>query len=104
MTSFDFTLTDSDIELTRQFMIYTEEHGIKYFTSDDFRKAGLDRAFAHPETQIGTYFSKLAYNRVAVFVGELPSKVPSNNRRRNDLRYWDYARWRVLIKSRLVTV
>ena len=99
--SFDASLTQRDIELTTIFMMWLDEHGHIYFSSDLFREAHLDDGFSDPQHEIGTYFAKLKVNGVAVAVGEEPSAIASNNRRRVDLFRFDWARWRTILRSRL---
>lgn len=74
---FDFTLTQQDIDLTTEFMMWLTDRGHEYFTSDLFREAGLHECFADPQHQIGTYFSKLKANGIVVSVGEEPSEIES---------------------------
>ena len=98
---FDFSLTDNDIDLTRLFMMAAADAQAEYVSSDRFREWGLADGFEHPETQIGGFFAKLKANGVLVAVGEEPSVIEGNNRRRVDLFRFDWARWRSIIRSRL---
>lgn len=100
--SFDFSLTDEDIELTRRFMIELSMHAREYWSSDDFREFHLDVNFTDPQHMVGTYFAKLKVNGVAVPYGEVPSVIQSNNKRKVDLWKWDWVRWRNILKSRLL--
>jgi hypothetical protein len=100
---FDFNLTQLDIDITTEFMMLLGESGKEYFCSDDLRKFGLDSYFERPEKEIGTYFAKLKVNDVAQVVGEVPSEIGSNNKRKVDLFRWNWSRWRAIVKGRLVT-
>jgi hypothetical protein len=103
LASFDFTLTQGDIDLTTEFMMLLAEDAKEYFCSDDLRKYGLDSWFQHPEKEIGTYFAKLKVNEVASPVGEVPSEIESNNRRKVDLWRFNWPKWRSIVRSRLVS-
>lgn len=98
---FDFSLTQADIDLTTEFMIRLADDHHEYFSSDLFREYRLHERFNNPAKEIGAYFMRLKANGVTVPVGELPSEIPSNNKRKNDLFRWDWARWRSILKSRL---
>jgi hypothetical protein len=99
---FDFSLTQLDIELTTEFMMLLAEDCKEYFCSDDLRRYGLDSWFERPEREIGTYFSKLKANDVVQTVGEVPSAIGSNNRRKVDLLRWNWKRWNSIVHGRLV--
>lgn len=98
---FDFNLTQADIDLTTEFMMFVAEEYKEYFTSDDFRRYGLDKRFTDPQHEIGSYFAKLKANGVVVPVGEEPSEIERNNKRKVDLYRFDYAKWRIILRSRL---
>ncbi len=98
---FDFNLTQVDIDLTTEFMMCIADEGKEYFTSDDFRRYKLDKNFTDPQHEIGSYFAKLKANGVAVPVGEEPSEIERNNKRKVDLCRFDYAKWRAILRSRL---
>ncbi len=99
--SFDFSLTDQDIELTTMFMIELAADNKEYFSSDNFREHRLDLHFEDPTHMIGTYVAKLKANGVVVPYGELPSEILSNNKRKVDLWKFDWVRWRSILRSRL---
>ena len=99
MSRVDFTFTANDIELTTEFMMLLGD--AEYFNSDDFRRLGLHKRFSDPAHMIGGYFARLKANGVADPVGEIPSEIDSNNKRRVDLFRWNWQRWRYLIKTRL---
>jgi len=101
MSRFDFALSDSDIEATRKLMIHCADMGLEYFSSDDFREAGLDADMADPQHDIGSFFAKLKANGIAEPVGEIPSEIGSNNLRKVDLWRWCWERWRMIVHSRL---
>ncbi len=98
---FDPTLTQQDIELTTSFMIELAADNREYWSSDDFREYRLDLHFEDPAHEIGAFFARLKANGVAVPYGEVPSVIESNNRRKNDLFKFDWARWRSILRSRL---
>lgn len=102
MQRFDFSLTPEDIELTTRFMMLLADDHKEFWCSDDFRSYHLDDEIADKQHGIGCYFSKLKFNRVAVAVGELASEIDSNNRRKVDLFKFDWARWRSILRSRLI--
>jgi hypothetical protein len=98
---FDFSLTDADIDLTREFMMCMTDDGKEYFTTDDLRRHGLDRNFSDPAHEVGAFWAKLVANGVIVAVGEEPSVIGSNNKRKVDLCRFDWHRWRMILRSRL---
>jgi hypothetical protein len=83
-------------------MMSLGEDSKEFFSSDDLRKYGLDSWFSRPEREIGTYFAKLKANGVVNAVGEVPSELPGNNRRKVDLLRWNWGRWRSIVRGRLV--
>ena len=99
--SFDFNLTQTDIELTTEFMMRLADDHHEYFSSDDFRQYAFHFRFRDPAHDIGSYFAKLVANGIAEPLGELPSEVESNHKRKVDLFAWNWQRWRSIIKSRL---
>ena len=102
MTAFDFTLNQREIDLTTEFMMLLAEDAKEYFCSDDLRRYGLADRFERPDKEIGTYFAKLKANEVAQTVGEVPSSIDSNNRRKVDLFRWNWKRWRGIVHGQLV--
>ncbi len=98
---FDPTLTQDDINLTTLFMIELAADNKEYWCSDDFREYRLDLNFNDPQHQIGTFFAKLKANGVALAVGEEPSAIESNNKRKVDLFKFDWVRWRNILRNRL---
>lgn len=130
MQRFDFRLTQQDIDLTTEFMMYCNEHNLDDFTSDTFRLARLhvhcklaecvysmenpkrSKCFygkkrcihlqmQDPQHEIGAYFARLKANGVASPVDEVASGIESNNRRRVDVWRWNWSRWREIVHSRL---
>lgn len=126
--SFDWTLTQKDIDLTTQFMMLTNTK--EYVCSDDFRlhRLHLQCTLAEcvypwhnprhkrcnhngtlcrhvnmqdPQHEIGAYFAKLKANKVIVAVGEDVSRIASNNKRKVDLFRWNWPRWREIVHGRL---
>ena len=102
MGSFDFSLKQSEIDLTTEFMMALSDDDKEFFSSDDLRFYGLADRFENPGKEIGTYFAKLKANEVVESVGEVPSEIESNNRRKVDLLRWNWGKWRTIIRSRLV--
>ena len=100
-SSFDPTLTQQDIDLTTEFMMYLADKHIEFFCSDNFREGAFHFRMADPAHEIGAYFAKLVANGVAEPVGELPSEVPGNHKRKVDLYRWNWCKWRSILKSRL---
>jgi hypothetical protein len=98
---FDFTLTKEDMDLTTEFMMLLRADKKEYFNSDDFRGYNLDKQMSNPAHEIGTYFAKIKANGLAVPVGEIPSEIESNNKRKVDLYYWDWKVWKGLVHSTL---
>ena len=98
---FDFSLTDTDIERTTMFMMRLSEDHKEFWSSDDFRGYSLHEDMTAPDKEIGAYFAKLKANGVAVPVGEVPSEITSNNKRKVDLWRFDWERWRSIIHGRL---
>ena len=98
---FDFTLSKEDMDLTTEFMMVLGEDQKEYFNSDDFRAYGLHKQMNDPAHEIGTYFAKIKANGVAVPVGEIPSEIESNNKRKVDLYRWDWKVLSSLVRSNL---
>ena len=101
MSKFDFTLTEQDIELIRKLMMYCDAHQLEDFSSDTFRKAGLDAGMMDPAHEVGTFFAKLKWNQVAEPVAEVPSRIESNNQRKVDVWRFNWHRWRMIVHSRM---
>ena len=90
--TFNPNLTQLDKALTKAFMAsLQEEHSVHwskiYWTSDDFRRYGLDKYWSEKErkTAIGAYFARLKWHGHIVQAGEEASQIVSNNKRKNDL-------------------
>ena len=86
MTStFDFTWTLADTARLKELKSHLEGDCKDYFSSDLFRFYRLDRFMEHPEHEIGCWFAKAKYWGYIEAVGEIPSVIESNHRRKNDL-------------------
>lgn len=89
--TFNYTLTIKDKALTKAFRARLERDNKEYFTSDDFRKYGLDKLMSDPIHEVGSYFAKLKFHWIIRRVGEKPSGINSNHSRRVDLWEWGAA-------------
>jgi hypothetical protein len=78
----------ADLARTLEFQARLQEDNERYFGSDLFRAYNLHKHFDRPDKEIGLYFAKLKINGFVVVVGEVPSEVESNHRRKNDLLMW----------------
>ena len=86
--TFNPTLTLLDKALTKALMARLEADGKEYFGSENFREYKLDKLLGDPAHEIGAYFARLKWNGMIEAVGEIPSEIESNNRRRVDLFRW----------------
>ena len=99
--TFDFTLSQSDIARTLEFKARLIEDHKEYFNSDDFRYYNLARFYDDPAHEIGGLFAKLKANGFIKTVGELPSEIASNNKRKIDLFCWNGNHFESWLSSRL---
>lgn len=83
MQTFDFSLSLCEVARTREFFDRLDAENRTYFNSDLFREWQLDKYFTDKQHEIGAFFAKLKANGFIVSVGEEPSVIPSNNRRKN---------------------
>lgn len=93
----DFTLDQSEVARIKEFFYRLDIENKRFFCSDDFRKYKLDRFWTEEEKvhKIGLLFSKLVVHKFVVQRGEVPSDIPTNNRRKNDLfeRTGKFEKW-----------
>ena len=85
---FNPSLTQLDKALTKAFMARLEADKKEYFGSEDFREYKLDKLLVDPAHEIGAYFARLKWNGMVEAVGEIPSEILSNNKRKVDLLKW----------------
>jgi hypothetical protein len=76
---FDFTLTDQDKKNLRAFKTLLKMDNIEVFSSDDFRRYGLDRFIRDTQHGIGAFFAKLCRNKETERVGYTRSQLASNH-------------------------
>ena len=76
---FDFTLTDQDEKNLKAFQTLLKMDNIEVFSSDDFRRYGLDRFIRDTQHGIGTFFSKLCKNNKVERIGYTRSQLASNH-------------------------
>jgi hypothetical protein len=76
---FDFTLTAKDELNLKAFRTLLKMDGIEVFSSDDFRRYGLDRFIKDTQHGIGAFFGKLAKNNIVERVGYTRSLLVSNH-------------------------
>jgi len=82
-------LTDIDKDLVKTFQTLTHVEDLKQFSSDDFRRFGLDRFLrGNPSHAIGGFFAKLIKNKLVREVGRTRSKFPSNHWREIRVYEW----------------
>lgn len=76
---FDFTLTPKDKDTIRTFRTLLKMDGREVFSSDDFRRYGLDRFIKDTQHGIGAFFAKLKKNKLVEHVGFTRSQLVSNH-------------------------
>lgn len=59
-----------------------------HFSSDTFRLYNLHRFYENPDKEIGMYFAKLKVYGFVESVGEVPSEIGTNHKRKVDLLRW----------------
>jgi hypothetical protein len=77
--TFDFRLTSKDEQNIKAFKTLLKLDNIEVFSSDDFRRYGLDRFIKDPQHGIGAFFSKLVKNGRVEHVGYIHSDLASNH-------------------------
>jgi hypothetical protein len=81
LSQFDFHLTSKDEQTLKAFHALLKLDGITEFSSDNFRRYGLDRFIKDPQHGVGCFFGKLVKNRLVEQVGYKPSDLASNHSR-----------------------
>ena len=76
---FDFALTSQDEKNLKAFRTLLKMDNIEVFSSDDFRRYGLDRFIKNTQVGIGAFFAKLCKNRLVERVGYTRSQLASNH-------------------------
>jgi hypothetical protein len=79
LSKFDFRLTSLDEKNIKAFRTLLKMDNIEVFSSDDFRRYGLDRFIRDPQHGIGTLFAKLKKNNIVEHIGYKNSEVVSNH-------------------------
>jgi hypothetical protein len=80
-SKFDFRLTSEDEKTLKAFRTLLKLDGITEFSSDDFRRYQLDRFIVDKVHGIGSFFSKLKHQKIAVECGQVRSQIASNHGR-----------------------
>ena len=75
----DFTLNKVDKDNLRAFRALLLLDEVEVFSSDDFRRYGLDRFIRDKQHGIGFFFAKLCVNKIAQRVGYTRSTLASNH-------------------------
>lgn len=76
---FDFRLTSEDEKNIKAFRTLLKMDNIVEFSSDDFRRYGLDRFIRDPQHGLGSLFLKLKKNGLVEHVGYKLSELVSNH-------------------------
>jgi hypothetical protein len=69
------------------YAFYNETRG-RTFTSDDFRELGYDDCMRRPDKAIGNFFGQLVRHGLAMQVGWVRSRIPSNHIRKIRTYAW----------------
>jgi hypothetical protein len=77
--AFDPSLTSKDEQNLKAFRTLLKMDNIEVFSSDDFRRYGLDRFIRDTQHGIGTFFAKLSKNGLVEHVGYKASDLASNH-------------------------
>jgi hypothetical protein len=88
LSQFDFHLTSEDEKTLKAFRTLLKLDGITEFSSDDFRRYGLDRFIRDTQHGIGSFFSKLKHEGLVVEVGSVRSTLASNHSRTIRVYKW----------------
>jgi hypothetical protein len=72
-------LTDKDQQNIKAFRTLLKMDNIEVFSSDDFRRYGLDRFIKDTQHGIGMFFAKLKKNGLVEHVGFTRSQLASNH-------------------------
>ena len=76
---FDYALSPQDEKNLKAFKTLLKMDNIEEFSSDDFRRYGLDRFIRDTQHGIGTFFAKLTKNKLVVTIGYTRSQITSNH-------------------------
>jgi hypothetical protein len=79
LSQFDFRLTSKDEQTLKAFKTLLKLDNIEVFSSDDFRRYGLDRFIKDTQHGIGTFFAKLVKNRLVEHIDYIHSDLASNH-------------------------
>jgi hypothetical protein len=90
LSKFDFRLTSLDENNIKAFRTLLKMDGKVEFSSDDFRRYGLDRFIRDTQHGIGALFSKMKKNGLIEETGFTRSEIASNHS--HTIRTY---RWRV---------
>jgi hypothetical protein len=77
--TFDFRLTSKDEQNIKAFKTLLKLDNINEFSSDDFRRYGLDRFIKDTQHGIGAFFAKLKKNGLVEETGFTRSQLASNH-------------------------
>ena len=85
---FEYIFTKKDEDLLKTFKTLLAKDQKTEFSSDDFRKYGLDRFIKDTQHGIGTFFAKLVHNKKAKKIGYTRSEFASNHGRQIRTYCW----------------
>ena len=88
LSKFDFNLTSQDEKNIKAFHTLLKMDKILEFSSDDFRRYGLDRFIRDPQHGIGAFFAKLKKHGYIQETGFTRSMITSNNMHTIRLYIW----------------
>ncbi len=85
----ELQLSKSETEITKTFRTLCKIDKKATWSSDDFRRYGLDRfLFGKKQGAVGGYFRKLLVQKLIVEVGRVRSVIPANHFREIRLFKW----------------
>ena len=79
LSKFEFRLTSQDEKNIKAFRTLLKMDNIVEFSSDDFRRYGLDRFIRDTQHGIGSFFSKLKRHGLVDEIGFTRSEIVSNH-------------------------
>jgi hypothetical protein len=85
---FNYTLTAQDEKTLKAFRTLLSLDKIVEFSSDDFRRYGLDRFIRDTQHGIGAFFAKLKHQGLAIQCGYVRSQLASNHGRQIRVYKW----------------
>jgi len=88
LCKFDFRLTSEDEKILKAFSTLLKLDDLTDFSSDDFRRYGLDRFIVDKVHGIGGLFAKLKHQGLIIEVGTIHSTLASNHSRTIRLYQW----------------